>query len=356
MKIKRESIRKAVAGILAFIVGISIAIVTIVPLLIYLNISNRETMNAFNSFSEYQKQRSSESIDIALIGGTPYIKNTGSVPLTIVLAVIDNGNGCGNRTSILKTNITMKQGDTIANISNYGASIICYIMTARGNIFPIKDRLYGLLAAMSPSTLFNESNARFARDLSLGPNDLGNYSIGNLNCNQNGYLKIWDRGNSGYDRDLISVFSSPTDPDPVNIGSSSGRGGGGRDRDEDKGCIRILLRNAVSLSTSTYAIAIYYKIVGFYNQKKFSGGINISLIYSSNNAIKYSGYSTADGWTPPFRDKTVIYEGYVLIPMRDAPAGLYDLEIRFGIYDSKGNSNIMIGIEYIAIVGATLVR
>jgi hypothetical protein len=85
-------------------------------------------------------------------------------------------------------------------------------------------------------------------------------------------------------------------------------------------------------------------------------GINISLIYSSNNAIKYSGYSTADGWTPPFRDKIVIYEGYVLIPMRDAPAGLYDLEIRFGIYDSKGNSNIRIGIEYIAIVGATLVR
>jgi hypothetical protein len=343
MKIKRESIRKAVAGILAFIVGISIAIVTIIPLLIYLNISNRETINAFNSFSEYQKQRSSESIDIALIGETPYIRNTGSVPLTIVLAVIDNGYGCGNRTSILKTNITMKQGDTIANISGYGASIICYIMTARGNIFPIKDRLYGLLAAMSPSTLFNESNARFARDLSLGPNDLGNYSIGNRNCNQNGYLKIWDRGNSGYDRDLISVFSSQGDPNPVNIG---------------EGCIRVLLRNAVNLGASIYAIAIYYKIVGFYNNSKFSGGINISLIYSSNNAIKYSGYSTADGWTPPFRDKTVIYEGYVLIPMRDAPAGLYDLEIIFGIYNSEDSSdiNIRIGIEYIAIVGATLVR
>jgi hypothetical protein len=341
MKIKRESIRKAVAGILAFIIGISIAIVTIIPLLIYLNISNRETINAFNSFSEYQKQRSSESIDIALIGETPYIRNTGSVPLTIVLAVIDNGYGCGNRTSILKTNITMKQGDTIANISSYGASIICYIMTARGNIFPIKDRLYGLLAAMSPSTLFNESNARFAQDLSLGPNDLGNYSIGNLNCNQNGYLKIWDRSNSRYDRDLISVFSSQGDPNPVNIG---------------EGCIRVLLRNAVNLGASIYAIAIYYKIVGFYNRNKFSGGINISLIYSSNNAIKYSGYSTADGWTPPFKDKMVIYEGYVLIPMRDAPAGLYDLEIRFGIYDSKGNSDIRIGIEYIAIVGATLVR
>jgi hypothetical protein len=341
MKIKRESIRKAVAGILAFIVGISIAIVTIIPLLIYLNISNRETINAFNSFSEYQKQRSSESIDIALIGETPYIRNTGSVPLTIVLAVIDNGYGCGNRTSILKTNITMKQGDTIANISSYGASIICYIMTARGNIFPIKERLYGLLAAMSPLTLFNESNARFAQDLSLGPNDLGNYSIGNLNCNQNGYLKIWDRSNSRYDRDLISVFSSQGDPNPVNIG---------------EGCIRVLLRNAVNLGASIYAIAIYYKIVGFYNKNKFSGGINISLIYSSNNAIKYSGYSTADGWTPPFKDKMVIYEGYVLIPMRDAPAGLYDLEIRFGIYDSKGNSDIRIGIEYIAIVGATLVR
>jgi hypothetical protein len=229
-------------------------------------------------------------------------------------------------------------------------------MTARGNIFPIKDRLYGLLAAMSPSTLFNESSTRFAQDLSLKSDDLGNYSIGNLNCNQDGVLRIWGQDKSGYDRDLISVFSSPTGPDPVNIGSSSGRGGGGRDRDEDKGCIRILLRNAVSLSTSTYAIAIYYKIVGFYEQKKFSGGINISLIYSSNNAIKYSGYSTADGWTPPFSDKIVIYEGYVLIPMRDAPAGLYDLEIRFGIYDSKGNSNIRIGIEYIAIVGATLVR
>ncbi|MFZ8822649.1 MAG: hypothetical protein ACO2O0_00630 [Desulfurococcales archaeon] len=341
MKIKRESIRKAVAGILAFIVGISIAIVTIIPLLIYLNISNRETINAFNSFSEYQKQRSSESIDIALIGETPYIRNTGSVPLTIVLAVIDNGYGCGNRTSILKTNITMKQGDTIANISSYGASIICYIMTTRGNIFPIKDRLYGLLAAMSPSTLFNESNARFAQDLSLGPNDLGNYSIGNLNCNQNGYLKIWDRSNSGYDRDLISVFSSQGDPNPVRM---------------SEGCIRVLLRNAVNLGASVYAIAIYYKIVGFYKTNKFIGGVNISLIYSSNNAIKYSGYSTADGWTPPFRDKMVIYEGYVLIPMRDAPAGLYDLEIRFGIYDSKGNVNIRIGIEYIAIVGATLVR
>jgi hypothetical protein len=214
-------------------------------------------------------------------------------------------------------------------------------MTARGNIFPIKDRLYSLLAATSPSTLFNENNTRFARDLSLGPNDLGNYSIGDLNCNQDGYLKIWDRSNSGYDRDLISVFSSQGDPNPVNIG---------------KGCIRVLLRNAVNLSASIYAIAIYYKIVGFYNNNTFSGGINISLIYSSNNAIKYSGYSTADGWTPPFSDKIVIYEGYVLIPMRDAPAGLYDLEIRFGIYDSKGNSNIRIGIEYIAIVGATLVR
>jgi hypothetical protein len=332
--IKRESIRKAVAGILAFIVGMSIAIATIVPLLIYLNTSNRETMDAFNSFSEYQKQRSSESIDIALIEGTPYIKNTGSVPLTIVLAVIDNGNGCGNRASILKTNITMKQGDMIANISSYGASIICYIMTARGNIFPIKDRLYSL-------TLFNRSNTRFAQDLRLGPNDLGNYSIGNLSCNQNGYLKIWDRSNSGYDRDLISVFRSPGDPNPVDIG---------------EGCIRVLLRNAVNLGDSIYAIAIYYKIVGFHNNNIFSGGVNISLIYSSNNAIKYSGYSTADGWTPPFRNETVIYEGYVLIPMGDAPAGLYDLEIRFGIYYSRVSSGIRIGIEYIAIVGATLVR
>jgi hypothetical protein len=348
MKVKKQSIRRAVAGILAFIIGISIAIVTIVPLLIYLNTSSGEAMRAFNSLSEYQKQRSSESIDIALIGGTPYIKNTGSTPLTIVLAVIDSGNGCGDRTSMLKTNITMKPGDAILSInatsSSYGPAVTCYVMTARGNVFPVKDRYIALMSQQpqqAGNILFTPNNTIFADDASKYSVD-GSYSAGSLSCNTKGY--VWNNVTfQSYDpnKKLISVVDN--NGKPITITANSGNG-----------CISVAFNNAVSVPQGAYAVVIYYRIIVISSQAKIDVGIIPSLM--KNNMI-YTSSNSNTIFSPSsiFSGSYLSFEGYSLIPLKGATPGLYDLNITVVFPSLQGSSNPQVGIEYIAIQGATLV-
>jgi hypothetical protein len=342
MKIKKQSIRKAVAGILAFIIGISIAIVTIVPLLIYLNTSSGEAMRAFNSLSEYQKQRSSESIDIVLVGGTPYIKNTGSTPLTIVLAVIDSGNGCGDRTSMLKTNITMKPGDAILSInatsSSYGPAVTCYVMTARGNVFPVKEKYNAILSQQTGNILFTPNNTIFADDANKYSID-GSYSNGDLSCSTRGYV----RNNvtfQSYDpnKKLISVVDNNGNPITIT---------------EKRGCISVAFKNAVSVPQGAYAVVIYYRIIVDSSQAKMDVGIIPSLM--KNNMIYTSSNSNAIFSPSSISGSYLSFEGYSLIPLKGATPGLYDLNITVVFPSLQGGSSLQVGIEYIAIQGATLV-
>jgi len=360
MKIKKQGIRKAVAGILAFIIGISIVIVTIVPLLIYLNTSSGEAMRAFNSLSEYQKQRSSESIDIVLVGGTPYIKNTGSTPLTIVLAVIDSGNGCGDRTSMLKTNITMKPGDAILSINatsnSYVPAVTCYVMTARGNVFPVKEKYDAILSQLALSTnttgIISPDNTIFAQDM-ISWNQSGkiriNYSINSYNCNNNAipiitYIQPYPRQVLTLkENNQLKMFEL---------------------KNNSKVFICFKFNDVLNLTQQGYAVLALLRLVVVGSDIKTNGSFIIRLDISVNGSIiRSSNYYNSSpnfiSWLPKTGSDYLIWDVIMLIPLKQggdmASPGVYSLEIDVILDQINGNGSYYVGIEYLSIQGMKLI-
>jgi len=355
MKIKKQDVRKAVAGILAFIIGISIVIVTIVPLLIYLNTSSGEAVRAFNSLSEYQKQRSSESIDIVLVGGTPYIKNTGSTPLTIVLAVIDSGNGCGDRTSMLKTNITMKPGDAILSINatsnSYVPAVTCYVMTARGNVFPVKEKYDAILSQLALG-IISPDNTIFAQDMiswiQSGKIRI-NYSINSYNCNNNTIPIITII--EPYPRQVLTLKEN-NQPKMFELKNNS------------KVFICFKFNDVLNLTQQGYAVLALLRLVVVGSDIQTNGSFIIRLDISVNGSIigssnYYNSSPNFISWLPKTGSDYLIWDVIMLIPLKQggdmASPGVYSLEIDVILDQIKGNGSYYVGIEYLSIQGMKLI-
>lgn len=345
----RDAIRKAVAGVLAFIIGISIAVVTIIPLLIYLNSTSGALLNALNQVRDFQSQKSSESLDVVYEGGSIYLKNTGSVPATIVLAVIDSGKGCSSNTFLLKTSIPISTGDRISSINissrSYGLTDICYVMTARGNVFPVKEKYLALQAQLSQQAgniLFTPNNTIFPDDASKYTT-VGKYSDGDLSCSKKG--DVWNNVTfPDYGKNLIAVVDTNLGQQqgiPVTINGKSG-------------CVSITFKQSVNVPQGAYAVVIYYRIIVQSNNDKMNVIIIPSLI-KDNKIYMSSDVNAMHSPSSIFKNSYLSFEGYSLIPLKDATPGLYDLNITVAFPDTTGSTAPKVGIEYIAIQGATLV-
>jgi hypothetical protein len=240
----------------------------------------------------------------------------------------------------------MKPGDAILSInatsSSYGPALTCYVMTARGNVFPVKDRYIALMSQQpqqAGNILFTPNNTIFADDASKYSVD-GSYSAGSLSCNTKGY--VWNNVTfQSYDpnKKLISVVDNKGNPITIT---------------EKSGCISVTFKDAVSVPQGAYVVVIYYRIIVNSSQAKMDVGIIPSLM--KNNMIYKSSNSNAI-FSPSsiFSGSYLSFEGYSLIPLKGATPGLYDLNITVVFPSLQGDSKPQVGIEYIAIQGATLV-
>jgi len=365
----REGLRKAVAGILAFIIGISIAVVTIIPLLIYLNTSSGETIRAFNTLRDFQAQKSSESIGIALEGGGWAIKNTGSVSETIVLAVIDTGNGCNNGTALIRTSITLNPGDRIYSInistSSYSLDKICYVVTARGNVFPVKEKYLAALASQqSQNLLFTPNNVKFAEDL-MGIKDKikANYSTDDLSCNKNGRVYFANALKNYKPMNNAKILTiSDRNNNIVTYGSKDNNN---KNNKNNEGCFSVTFPGILNITSGSYGLVIYYRIIldlvsksksdnpGSSSADKMSVNVSISVM---GGGIVRASMASVSSWSLNSIDLDyIVLENYLLIPLKGVNPGIYDLNVTVLFPTLQGNTQVQVGIEYIAVQGATLV-
>ena len=338
---KKQIIRKAVAGMLAFIIGISVLMITLIPLLIYLNTSSGETLKAMGMVREFQSQRSREALDIVYdaTSSTFLLKNTGTTPITIILAAISSGNQCVN---LSKTNINLNPGDTVKNISNYGLGSICYVVTSRGNVFPVKEKynlLLSQLAQSSQEIVFTPDNTKFAEDLynSYKNKIIANYSTSSTSCTNPGTptLHPFDKYNN---KKLLTI--NYTSGGVVNY--------------TNNGCFSLTFQNVVNVSGNQYAVAVFYKIVIVHNKNGNKLGATLTIcLQQEQGGVTRCASSAGTSWNPSdIQTNYVVLEGISLIP--SLTPGLYNLNITL-TFDSGGGTEFNVGVEYIAVQNARLV-
>jgi hypothetical protein len=346
----RGRVRKAVAGILAFIVGISILIVTIIPLLIYLNRVSGEMIRAFNSLSEYQRHRSLESIDILVEGNRVAIKNTGSVAEAFILAVIDNGYGCNNRASILKINIALDPGDKIYSIntssSSYTLDKICYVMTSRGNVFPVREKYLAVLVSLAPPAIITNESTRFADDMKSWSISVY-YSIGSDICNVAGLPWIGVISPI-YNKKLLTINSSATEIVKYELG--------GQNR---TGCALYRFKDLLSLDRPGYAVLTIMRVVIIgtnLSNIRLDANAYISIIRDNVYISTASAYLTWNPAPDPRRDTDyIVWDIVGLIPISNIQPGTYSLEIKLILTQIIGKGAYYVGIEYLVIQGMRLI-
>ena len=354
---KREGIRKAVAGILAFIVGISIAIVTIVPLLIYLNSTSGAMLKALNQVRDFQSQKSSESLEVVYEGGSIYLKNTGTIPATIVLSIIDGGGGCTNNTFLLKTNLTINTGYRITSINttsnSYELPRICYVMTARGNVFPVKEKYNAILSQLTlpanATNIINPDNTIFAQDM-IPWNQSGrikiNYSIDSYNCNTQATPDITYI--PPYPRQVITLKEN----NQLKEFQLNNR---------DKALICFQFNDILNLTQQGYAVLVFLRLVVVESSTNRNNlRLDISLNGSIfNNLNFYSSSLTFISWHPSTDSDYLIWDVIMLIPLKQgtnlASPGVYSIKIDVLLDQINGRGAYYVGIEYLSIQGMKLV-
>ncbi|MEM4970699.1 MAG: hypothetical protein QXE01_05545 [Sulfolobales archaeon] len=352
----KDAIRKAIAGVLAFIIGISIAIVTIIPLLIYLNNTSGAMIRALNQVRDFEAQRGSEDLEVVYESGSIYLKNIGSIPATIVLAVIDSGNGCNLNTLLLKTNISINTSDRIRSINttanSYGLDRICYVMTARGNVFPVRERYNAIQSQLSlnPNTtgIISPDNTIFAQDMGAW-NQAGkiNVTYGSSSCSSKGNPYI---GNiPPYDKQLLSVKDNNSNLIQFSLNN------------KNQGYICFKFRDVLNLTQQGYAVLALFRIVVVgvnMNSNNFRLDISVNGSVSSGSN-SYGSSSTFLSWQPKSNSDYLVWDVIMLIPLKQgssqAPPGVYSLEIDIILDQNTGNGSYYVGIEYLSIQGMKLI-
>lgn len=342
--------RKAVAGMLAFMIGISIVIVALVPLLLLLNSQSSEMLRAANTVNTFQSLRDSESLNIVIQSGDIVLKNTGSVPITIALLIINNSitGSCIDTPQLVRTNTTISPGDYYKNITvagkTYKLEDICYIVTTRGNVIPIKEKYYTYLSQLSGVSggILSRENTRFAEDMNTGVIK-ANYSTNDYSCNIKAtpYIaKIPQYPNrllTANDSNDIIVFSL----------SSGG-----------KGCLSFTFENSLELDGSGYAVLVVYRIVvvgSNLNKNNFRLDLETRASVSGSGGA-YSSSATSPNWQPKLDSDylNLTWDVILVIPMKGASPGRYSLTITIILNQINSNGNYRVGVEYLSVQGMRL--
>ncbi|GAY25082.1 hypothetical protein ATG_02850 [Desulfurococcaceae archaeon AG1] len=339
MVMGRLVVRKAVAGMVAFIIGISIIMVTLIPLLVYLNTASGETLRAMGVVREFYNQRTRESLDVVREGGVFRIKNTGSVPITVILAVIDGGKGCGRETLLIRTSESLNPGDVVSSIAGHGLDRICYIVTSRGNVFPVKEK-YAVLPQLPQPVTFTPNNTGFAEDLynSYRNNITARYNERSSVCDKTGVPALFSFDSYDPAKKLLTINDTSGNIIIYELG----------------GCFSLTFKNSVSISENPYAVAVFYRLVLVLRRPEanFEALLRICLQQGASSSCASSSnmiwYPT--GVNPGY----VVLEGVSLIPVRNALPGVYDLNVTLTL-DKLGGNRLSIGVEYIAVLNAALV-
>lgn len=316
--------------------------VSLIPLLIYLNQTSGDLARAIAALRDYQSQKETESLGIVYdsTAGGIVLKNTGPIPVTIVLATVNSGT-CGLGDTILRTSITMYPGNTTTSIKTTGKSYslgeICYVATARGNVFPVKEK-YAQLAQQIQ--IFTRNNTLFAANADIKKIQ-ANYSTTSYICNMQGNPAIINFAN--YPRQVLTIIDNNNNI--ISFGGSS----------NNVGCFLLIFKNLVQIRENPYAVVVYYRIVlqGTWGSNNKLGVNVAATIY--NDTVRFDSTTSETSWTPNSINVTyLVLERYVIIPVSGATPGLYNLSIT-GTLDLQGSTQLQVGLEYLAVQGATLV-
>lgn len=334
-----RSLRKAAASMLGFIIGISILAAILIPLSIYLSNMGSETLTAVEAVRDFESQRSQESVDIVYWNGYIQLKNTGSVPIAVSLIALDVGNGCGWGAVLYKADPminVINPGDMARNISGYDLSVICYILTTRGNMFPVKEKYFAMLSQLSQGVYFTPGNTRFAGD--IDPRIVSaRFSTNDGGCSLSGTPAVVRF--SQYNRSLLTINYSGS---PVLF---SGPG---------SSCFSLTFNNAVEVNASSYAVAVFYKMVFLPTSRRDTFGAALTACLSG--PVSSCSSSSGLSWSPSsINQDYIVFEGFSLIPMGSAPRGNYSLTITLVFSIQGGGTSFYTGLEYIAVQGARLI-
>jgi len=336
--------RKAVAGMLAFIIGVSIVIALIVPLILFLSSSSGEVIRALNVLGEFQSQKAQEDLDVVLDRGRFFIKNAGSLPTTIVLVLVDRGLGCARDLSLYKVSLTIDPGASVAVIpaanTSLGPDAICYVVTSRGNVFSIRERFL----RVSGVEVITNQTTRFADDMASWNID-AMFSRASDMCNVRGIPWVGVPAPSVYGKMLLTVNESSTATVIYDLDAAR----------QSVGCASFTFNNLVRLDRPSYAVIVLLRIVliSLENTRDaFSATAGITL---RSGGLAIGSTSTSVVWTPKKDLDLFVWDLAPLIPARDAPPGDYSLEVRVVLNQISGRGKYIVGIEYLALQGARLV-
>lgn len=335
------------AGVLAFIVGISIAAVSVVPLLLYLNQSSWELARAIAVLRDHQSAKSAESLEVVREGESYKLRNAGPLPLTIVLAAVNESGDCGS-VVLRRTSINMSAGNS-SDLSGLNLDNVCYVATARGNVFPVKEMKKSQQAPSPTASPFTPKNTLFAGEVDLSKIRIeGNYSTDGKGCDKQGTAAIVQQLGS-YEGKVLTI-----NDDSGKIVTFDKKEGGNQGGDKKEGCFMLKFKELVNISGSPYTVVLHYRIVIYFSEK----GQKLALVVGAsiaNQTFNISSTSTETSWTPSslIRNYEVL-EGYLLMRASNLSSGRYDLILKV-LLGLQGNTVVNVGVEYVAVQGASLV-
>jgi len=339
--------RKAVAGMLAFIIGVSIVIALIVPLVLFLSSSSGEVIRALNVLGEFQSQKAQEDLDVVLDRGRFFIKNAGSLPTTIVLVLVDRGLGCARDLSLYKVSLTIDPGASVAVIpaanTSLGPDAICYVVTSRGNVFSIRERFLRV-SGVEVITVITNQTTRFADDMASWNID-ARFSRGSDMCDVRGIPWVGVPARSVYGKMLLTVNESSTATVIYDLNATR----------QSVGCASFTFNNLVRLDRPSYAVIVLLRIVIISLENTRDAISATADITLRSGGLAIGSTSTAVVYSPQKDLDLFVWDLAPLIPARDAPPGDYSLEVRVVLNQISGRGKYIVGIEYLALQGARLV-
>jgi hypothetical protein len=251
----------------------------------------------------------------------------------------------------------MKPGDAILSINatsnNYGPALTCYVMTARGNVFPVKEKYDAILSQLALSTnttgIISPDNTIFAQDM-ISWNQSGkiriNYSINSYNCNIDTTPNITYI--QPYPRQVLTLKEN----NQLKMFQL---------KNSDNVFICFKFNDVLNLTQQGYAVLALLRLVvvgSNINKNNFRLDISVngSIIRSSNY---YNSSSNFISWQPKTDSDYLIWDVIMLIPLKQggnmASPGVYSLEIDVILYQINGGGSYYVGIEYLSIQGMKLI-
>ncbi len=362
--------KKAVSNIIGFALGIIIILVTVIPLFMFLTSARSDLEKIIGNYEAYQDLKSLEKLSVeadytSTTSEIYYLRNTGSIPIKLVRAVIQSALGLDP----YYINIMIEPGQRIplSQIFTqlglpYDPASLRYVVSVRGKVFPIAEQIIripppsstpgssgGAAALPAPGygNPFTPSSSLFYWNFTDAVKNNrvdAYYNLAGSSCTYSG--QAWVGLIANYNNKVLTINSTDTKtPTTVtyNLGNSQ------------SGCAKFVFKNLLNASGS-YIIVVYYRVViaSLSAKDRVSIDLNFTVVDSTGRGIGSS--VTSFQWAPKTDLDYIVYSGYVAIPIYNPVSGFtvsgnVDLVFKIVLTQINAQGSYQVGVEYLAFQG-----